>query len=66
MMNALFKPGAPKPATQLDRTTAAARDIVDTAARLRAEKTERLRALRQEHEAQDPQATEKPPSKRQP
>ena len=64
IIKALFKPDQPKPATQMDRTTAVSRDIVDTATHLRSEKTARLRALRLGHEAPDAPAAKTPPPKR--
>lgn len=43
----VFKDPPARPATQLDKTTAAAREILDTESRERAEKTARLKAARE-------------------
>lgn len=64
-LNALFKPEAQRPATIMDRTTAAAREITEAAALARAERTARLRATRLEREAfPAPPPAKKPAAKR--
>ena len=63
-LEALFKPEAPRVATLMDRTTAAAREITDAAARIRIERTARLRATRLEREACGGEPMKKPAAKR--
>jgi hypothetical protein len=61
---ALFKPDVVRPATPMDRTTAAAREITEAAARSRRELTARLRATRLEREAFNIPPVKKPTAKR--
>lgn len=46
-----FKTAPEKPRSQLDKTTAAAKEIIENDARERAAKTERLKAARAERDA---------------
>ena len=59
----LFKPQALRPATPMDRTAAAAREITDASARARAERTAKLRASRLERQTLDAAPVKKPAAK---